>query len=91
MTVVVVDGHAGRTVEAVAAVAPDVTAVPTVSQTMMTIRMRTEVVAAAFIVAASSVAPPTVSATIGDVDGWPAEVEVVATRIACVDTEVPVA
>ena len=49
MTVVVVDGHTGRAVEAVAAVAPDVTAVPTVPQTMMTIRMRTEVVAAAFI------------------------------------------
>lgn len=91
MTVVVVDGHAGRAVESVAAVAPCVTTVPAVAQTMMAVGLRSDVVATALIVAAASVAPPAVASAIGDVDGRTAEVEVVAPRIACVDSEMPVA
>lgn len=57
---------------------------------MMAVRMRAEVVAMSFVVAASAVASPAVTAAIGYIDGGTAEVEVVASRIAGVDTEVPI-
>ena len=48
-------------------------------------------VATSLVETASSVHPPAVSATIGDIKGGTSEVEVVAVRIARIDAEVPVA
>lgn len=56
----------------------------------MAVGFRSDVVAA-LIIAAASVAPPAVTTAIGQVDGRTAEIEVVASRIACVDSEMPVA
>ena len=89
--VVVATRYAGRATTASAIVAT----VPSVAHAAVTVastgNVGTELVATVLIEATASVHAPAVSATVGDVEVWTSEVEVVAARIAGIDAEVPVA
>lgn len=87
---IVLRSHTGRAVDTVVFV---VTTVPTVAHTsvMVACNVRTVVVAMAGIVSVIVVVMPTVSSAIGGIEVRPTEVEVVTTRIAGVDAEMPVA
>lgn len=80
--------NTGRTV----AVAAEVTTIPAVVHTeMLSARYTTEVVAMSVVVSGSANAVPGMGATIGGIEVWTTEVEIVAVRVAGIDTEVPVA
>ena len=78
--------HTGR-----AAVAAEITTVPTVVHTYMLSSWGAEVLSVTIVVAAISVDMPGMSATIADIECRRSEVEVITVRISGVDAEVPVA
>ena len=79
--------YAGRT----AVAAMEFTTIPTVVHAYMLSSRGTEMISVAIVVAAIPVDVPRMSATIGDIEMWASEVEVVTVRIAGIDAEVPVA
>jgi hypothetical protein len=68
-----------------------VTAIPAVAHAHMliTCSVRAEVVMTALVIASAAIVAPAVTATIGQVEMWTTEIEVVAMRIAGIDAEVP--
>ena len=69
----------------------EITTVPTVVHTHMLSSRSAEVLAVAIVVTTISMNIPGMSATIGGIEVWTSEVEVVTVRIAGIDAEVPVA
>ena len=67
------------------------TTVPTVMHTYMFSSRGAEMLSAIIVVPTSSVYMPGMSATIGGIEVWTSEVEVVTMRITGIDAEVPVA
>ena len=88
-TVVIALCHTCRTASVV--VVTVVTAIPTVAHAHMLITCseRAEVVMTALVIASAAIVAPAVTATIGQVEMWTTEIEVVAMRIAGIDAEVP--
>ena len=68
----------------------EIAAIPTIVHTEVLSANRTEVLSASIVVAMSAMNVPGMSTTIGCIEVWASEVEVIAMRIAAIDTEVPV-
>ena len=69
----------------------EVTAIPTVVHTeVIPVVSRTVVIPVSIVVAVTAMSVPGVSTTIGGIEVWTPEVEVVTMRIAAIDAEVPV-
>ena len=69
----------------------EVTAIPAVVHTeVIPVVSRTVVIPVSVVVSMTAMSVPGVSTTIGGIEVWTPEVEVVTMRIAAIDAEVPV-